>query len=335
MGGLSLAGVAHRVGRVNAPTPLCAVVDIGTNSVRLLIATPDAAGGVRQVERHIRVTRLGQGVDETGVLHPDAIARTTQVLADYAQIWRGHNLPDDQAVLMATSAVRDAQNADAFLRSAQAACGVTPQVISGDLEAEIAFLGATANQPPGPKLVIDIGGGSTEFVASDARGTIIGATSQQVGCVRVTERVGRPPYTPDQISAIRVQVREIITQAAHLLPRPLAPGTILIGVAGTVTTLAALELGLASYQPDRIHGTVVAEPALAQRIIELAALSPQAIEALGPVEGNRGDVLPVGAIILDEIMREFGLDTVIASEHDSLDGMAAKCLRQTVSQPPC
>lgn len=314
------------MGRVTGRTPRCAVVDIGTNSVRLLIAERDADAKVRQVERHIRVTRLGQDVDKTGAMREDAIERTAAVLADYATIWRAADIPDDRVVLMATSAARDASNADAFTQAAIVACGVTPAVISGELEAEIAFLGATADQPPGPMLVIDIGGGSTEFVLADATGTVIGATSQQIGCVRLTERTGTPPYTEAEVTGIRAAAREVIQQAVAVLPGPIDPATALIGVAGTVTTLAALDLGLPAYLPDEIHGTRLTQAALKDWIIRITAMDARAIEDLGPVEGNRGDVLPVGAIILDEIITAVGLDAVIASEHDSLDGMCAKLL---------
>lgn len=311
---------------MNGDTPRCAVVDIGTNSVRLMVATMGQHGQLHPIERHIRITRLGYGVDETGALHPDAIARTVAVLADYATIWGKHAIPTEQVMLIATSAARDAHNALAFTQAAQAACGITPSVISGEEEAEIAFLGATADQPPGPKLVIDIGGGSTEFVLSNAQAEIIAATSQQIGCVRLTERAGPPPYTPDQVAAIRQAVAPVMHTVSTLLGSPIDPETALIGVAGTVTTLAALDLNLPSYQPDAIHGTTISRPALQSWITHLATMAPAAIEALGPVEGNRGDVLPVGAIILDEIMAGLGLDTVIASEHDSLDGMCMKLL---------
>lgn len=306
--------------------PLCAVVDIGTNSVRLLVAEGDGTSPARQVERHIRVTRLGQDVDKTGALHPDAIARTAQVLTEFAEIWRRFGITNDRVVLMATSAARDACNAEVFTTAAITACGVTPAVISGALEAEIAFLGATADQPPGPMLVVDIGGGSTEFVLADKSGSVIGSTSRQIGCVRLTERSGSPPYTEAQVHTIRVSARSIIDEAVDLLPRPIDSATTLIGVAGTVTTLAALELGLPTYQPERIHGTQLTQSELKGWINRLTPMKAQAIEALGPVEGNRGDVLPVGAIILDEIMSAFGLDAVIASEHDSLDGMCTKLL---------
>lgn len=314
------------MGRVTGRTPRCAVVDIGTNSVRLLIGELDAHGRVRQVDRHIRVTRLGQDVDKTGALRQDAIDRTAAVLADYAAIWQAAGIPNDRVVLMATSAARDAKNAETFTQAAMAACGVAPVVISGELEAEIAFLGATADQPPGPMLVIDIGGGSTEFVLADARGSVIGATSQQIGCVRLTERSGPPPYTPAQVAAIRAAAGAVIAEAVSVLPSPIDPATTLIGVAGTVTTLAALDLNLPAYLPDAIHGTRLTQAALKDWIGRITAMDAHAIEALGPVEGNRGDVLPTGAIILDEIMTAVGLDAVIASEHDSLDGMCAKLL---------
>lgn len=307
-------------------TPRCAVVDIGTNSVRLLIAELDADAKVRQVERHIRVTRLGQDVDKTGTLRADAIARTAAVLADYADRWRAARIPDARVVLMATSAARDASNADAFTQAAVAACGLAPIVISGELEAEIAFLGATADQPPGPMLVIDIGGGSTEFVLADADGVVVGSTSQQIGCVRLTERSGPPPYTHEQVMRIRDAARAVITEAVRVLASRVDPATTLIGVAGTVTTLAALALDLPAYLPDEIHGTRLEQAVLKDWIHRITEMDAQAIESLGPVEGNRGDVLPVGAIILDEIMDAFGLDAVIASEHDSLDGMCAKLL---------
>ncbi len=294
--------------------------------MRLLVATLDAEGALQPIERHIRVTRLGQGVDDTKCLHPDAIARTVAVLADYRAIWDGFSVPEQMVVLMATSAVRDAVNADVFTQAAVDACGIAPQVISGSLEGEIAFLGATADQPPIPILVIDIGGGSTEFVLGDASGEIIASTSEQLGCVRLTERTGQPPYADGTITRARAGARAVINEAASVLPTPIDPATRLIGVAGTVSTLAALDLDLDQYEADRIHGTAVSKAAVAHWVSVLAAMDATRIEALGPVEGNRGDVMPIGAIILDEIMDVFGFDEVIASEHDSLDGMCFKLL---------
>lgn len=299
-----------------------AAVDIGTNSVRLLIGYLDDSGQLVIAERQISTTRLGQGVDAYGALAEAAIQRTCTVLTDYGQRWGAYGIHPDQVVIMATSAVRDAQNAEVFQRRAHAACGVWPQVISGQEEARIGFLGACADQPDGPALVIDIGGGSTEFIAGQVPDQIHAALSLQIGCVRLEERHGPPPYTPDQVERARVEIRDLIAPAVTHLSPHLEAGTRLLGVAGTVTTLAALDLDLPFYDPNRVHGYGLSRQRLAYWIDQLIVQDPQAIEARGPVEPNRGDVLPLGAMILDEIMAAFALDTVIASEHDSLDGMA-------------
>ena len=225
-----------------------AAVDVGTNSVRLLVADGPP---LRQVERHMRITRLGQGVDERGHLVDEALARTLDCLGRYAERWRA--LGAERARIAATSAVRDAADRQRFFDGVVAVTGATAEVLSGEQEAAAAFRGATAETAaPAPRLVCDIGGGSTEFVRGGAEPEA--STSRQLGSVRLRERVlgDGPPSQAQVRRAVDVIDAELDAAAAAVQPHRSAA---LIGVAGTVTTLAALHLGLDEYEPDRIHGS--------------------------------------------------------------------------------
>ena len=274
-----------------------AAVDLGTNSTRLLVADVED-GRLTEVIRRLTITRLGEGVDERHRLLPLPVARTRNCLADYRR--ELESLGATRTLAVATSAVRDAENGEAFLGEVEWSYGFTTRLLSGDEEAALTLRGI-GELAPGT-LVVDIGGGSTELqvVGTDER------TSLQIGCVRLTERLG------EDIGAIRAQVRELLPE--------LAPERA-VGVAGTVTTLAALDLELAEYDPERIHGHSISREATEAQLERLAALSPDERVALG-VEPGRASVIVAGAAILVEILDRYGLDAIEASERDILHGAA-------------
>jgi len=300
-----------------------AAVDVGTNSVRLLVAEPGTGGApLRAVEREMRITRLGQGVDATGHLHDDALARTLATLDDYAARWRA--LGAERVRIAATSAVRDAADRDRFFAGVLERTGAPAEVLTGDEEGTTAFAGATATvsgEPP--YVVLDIGGGSTELI----RGTT-GAeamTSRQLGCVRLTERaLHTDPPTPAELTAARDLVDAELDAVAALVD-PTAART-LVGVAGTITTVAAIFLDLPAYEPDRIHGTRVPAGDVAAITDRLCRLTAAERRALGPMAPGREDVIHAGAIILDRVVQRFGFPDVLVSEADILDGLALALL---------
>jgi len=302
-----------------------AALDCGTNSTRVLIV-----GDAGQVlEREMRITRLGAGVDATGVLDPAAIDRTVTVLADYRALMERHDV--GRARLVATSAVRDAGNAERFLRAAEKATGVTPEVLSGLEEGRLSFAGATAGLPAGaagagdPVLVVDIGGGSTELAAGVPGGPEddVAALSLDVGCVRISERFLRhdPPRRAELDSA-RAFVDEALDGARYVLPL-LAPGGLLVGLAGTVSTLASLAQGLEAYDRRRIHHFELTRGDV-HRWLDVLAADDRAgrLARPGMVEG-REDVIVGGALVLDAVMADFERSRCLVSEDDILDGLVA------------
>jgi exopolyphosphatase / guanosine-5'-triphosphate,3'-diphosphate pyrophosphatase len=309
-----------------------AALDCGTNSTRLLIAD----GGGRVLEREMRITRLGQGVDATHKLSADAIGRTVAVLEDYRKMMGDHGV--GRARLVATSAARDAVNADEFLARAQAATGVAPELLSGAEEGRLSFAGATATLPGGDRggqvLVVDIGGGSTELVvgkvpdhpAGGAPDTAIDAISLDIGCVRITERFfHHDPPLADERRAAEAAVAAEVARARTALPA-MAPDGLLVGLAGTVSTLAALELGVAHYDRDKIHHAVLRADQVEQWLARLAGEDRGArLRRPGMVEG-RADVIVGGVLVLAAVMAGFGRDRCLVSEDDILDGLVATLL---------
>lgn len=293
-----------------------AAVDVGTNSVRLLVV--DGPAPLVPVEREMRITRLGAGVDATGVLDDAALVRTLACLDDYAARWR--TLGAGRVRIAATSAVRDAADRERFFAGVRARTGVDAEVLSGAEEAATAFLGATALvQAPPPYLVLDIGGGSTEFIrGTDAPEAM---TSRQLGCVRLRERAlpGDPPAAAEVAAARALVTAEL--DAVEELVGPAAART-LIGVAGTVTTIGALHLDLPAYLPERIHGTRVPADAVHRLTERLLVMTTAQRAAPGPMAPGREDVIHAGALVLDEVVRRFGFPDVLVSESDILDGMA-------------
>ena len=310
------------------PTGHVAAIDCGTNSTRLLVA--DARG--RPLERRATITRLGEGVDGSGRLSPAAIDRVGMVLDAYRERLDHHgvSVPDDVRVI-ATSAARDAANRDELFARVEAAVGVSPELLSGDEEARLAFAGATddLDRALGPYLVVDIGGGSTELAVGHAGdGGPRAAVSLDVGCVRVTERFLRsdppdPGELSDALSVLRVHLDDVAREAPATLD-----AARLVGVAGSVTTMAAVELGLHVYDPDRIHHFVLTRQA-AEDVFRTLATEARDDRAANPgLEPARVDVIVGGALILVGIMRYFDFDECLVSEHDILDGIVADTFRR-------
>jgi exopolyphosphatase/guanosine-5'-triphosphate,3'-diphosphate pyrophosphatase len=305
-----------------------AAIDCGTNSTRLLVADADGS----TVERLMRITRLGQGVDATGSLHPDAVARTLAVLGEYRRTM--DRLGVARVRVSATSAVRDAANRDAFLAAAESVVGARPELLAGEEEARLSFLGATAELDPaeGPFLVVDIGGGSTEFAVGT--GEPEGVVSVDMGCVRMTERFLRhDPPRPEELSQAVSVARDHLEDVARVLPSA-AEARRLIGLAGTVTTVAAVELGLADYDRDRVHHFVLTRAAM-EDVFRTLATEDRAQRLANPgLEEARADVIVGGMVVLAAVMRHFEFDECLVSEADILDGLARSMATAEGAGPP-
>ena len=301
-------------------------IDCGTNSIRLLVADVDGDVLV-DVVRRMEIVRLGEGVDRTGRLGDAALARTFAALEDYAQ--EISRLGVERVRMVATSASRDAANSDVFVAGVLERIGVTPDVVTGDEEAALSFDGATkelhgdARFAP-PYLVCDIGGGSTEFVVGTD--TADAARSVDVGCVRLTERhLHDDPPTPRQIDAARADVVAAIDQVRATVPVDTA--ATFVGLAGSVTTVVALALELAEYDPERIHHARVSAGDVGRVTADLLTMSRADRARLPVMHPGRVDVIGAGALVLDTALAECGFDSVLASEHDILDGIALSALR--------
>jgi exopolyphosphatase / guanosine-5'-triphosphate,3'-diphosphate pyrophosphatase len=302
-----------------------AAIDCGTNSIRLLIADPPARPGGELVEldRRMEIVRLGQGVDRTGVLAPEAIERTRVALAGYAA--RIAELGALRVRMVATSATRDAGDAADFRDMVRTTLGAEPEVITGAQEARLSFTGAVRGLPPGRYLVVDIGGGSTEFVLGtstlDDSGGEPAEVSVDIGCVRMTERHLRAdPPTARQIAAATVDIEAAVDKALSVIGEP--TGATLVGVAGTVTTVAAISLGLPGYDPARIHHSRVSTVDVHRIAGELLAATHEQRLALPVMHPGRADVIGAGALILRVILDRTGVPDLVASERDILDGIA-------------
>ena len=308
-----------------------AAVDCGTNSTRLLVVGP----GGNTVERLMRITRLGQGVDRTGRLSPDAVARTIEVLDEYRAVMDTHRVV--RVRVAATSAARDAANRGEFFDRAAAAIGAIPELLGGDTEGRLSFAGATAGLDPatGPWLIADIGGGSTEIAAGDSPGgDPEEVTSLDIGCVRLTERFleGDPP-SPPGLAAARVHVTRILQDASSGHPK-LGSATSLVGLAGTVASLAAIDQKLVSYDRDRVHHYRLARARVEAILAELAGDTAAQRRLRAGVEPGRVDVIVGGTIILAALMDHFGFDSCLTSEADILDGMIMSLLGQQSGSDP-
>ncbi len=293
-----------------------AAVDCGTNSIRLLVAEVDRERLV-EVHREMRIVRLGQGVDETGMLAPEALARTFAALRDYAV----HCRDADRVPMVATSASRDATNAAEFVDGCTEILGVAPDVVSGDEEARLSFRGATAELGalPGPYVVCDIGGGSTEFVLGTA--DVEQAVSVDVGCVRLAERRLRSdPPAAEEVAAAVADVGAALDRVADRVD--VARGRTFVGLAGSVTTIAALALDLPAYDPVAIHLARIGAAAVEDVTDRLLRMTHRDRAALPVMHEGRVDVISGGALVLREIVRRWSIAEVVASERDILDGIA-------------
>ncbi|ABM15541.1 MULTISPECIES: Ppx/GppA phosphatase family protein [Mycolicibacterium] len=308
-----------------------AAVDCGTNSIRLLVA--DAAGdGLHDVHREMRIVRLGQGVDATGEFAPDALARTRAALTGYAEVMRRHGV--DAVRMVATSAARDVANRDEFFAMTSEVLGtVVPgavaEVITGTEEAELSFRGAVGelDAAAAPFVVVDLGGGSTEVVLGSDRDVraVVAGYSADIGCVRLTERCLRSdPPTDDEIAAARAVVREALADVLAAVPVERAHTW--VGVAGTMTTLAALARKLTTYDADAIHLSRIPFDDLLPVCADLLAMTRQQRAVLGPMHEGRVDVIGGGALIVQELAavlgERAGITELVVSEHDILDGIA-------------
>jgi exopolyphosphatase / guanosine-5'-triphosphate,3'-diphosphate pyrophosphatase len=326
-----------------------AAIDCGTNSLRLLIADVDQSSGtLADVDRRMEIVRLGQGVDATGRLAPEALARTLDMLARYDIAIRRARA--SAVRMVATSATRDAANAGEFVSGVRQILGIAPEVLTGDEEAALSFTGATAELAaltsaaprrapfaareqvgldtaavPPPYLVVDIGGGSTEFVlgqqSSERFAAPAAAISVNIGCVRLTERRlrGDPPNA-GEISAATADIDAALDRVAAAVPAATA-GT-LIGLAGSVTTVAGIALGLANYDPVAIHHARIPAERVHEVTRELLGQTRAERARIGVMHPGRVDVIGAGALVLDRVMTRFGCGAVVASEHDILDGIA-------------
>ncbi|MEU6391264.1 Ppx/GppA phosphatase family protein [Streptomyces sp. NPDC046939] len=306
-----------------------AAVDCGTNSIRLLVADANPeTGELVDLDRRMTIVRLGQGVDKTGRLAPEALERTFAACREYAEVIKEHGA--ERVRFVATSASRDAENRDDFVRGVLDILGVEPEVITGNQEAAFSFTGATKELTgradlDTPYLVVDIGGGSTEFVVGDE--TVRAARSVDVGCVRMTERhlVAGDGTVSDPPTAARIgAIREDVVKGLDLVERtvPLGDARTLVGLAGSVTTVAALALGLKEYDSAAIHHARISYEKVAE-ITDWLLGSTHDQRALHPViHPGRVDVIASGALVLRLVMERIGAREVVVSEHDILDGIA-------------
>lgn len=295
-------------------------MDIGTNSCRLLVQAADGT----TLARELTITRLGRGVDETGHLDDEALGLTLSTLEEYRTTWQGHGVEGDGVRIAATSAVRDAADSERFVEGVQSIAGVTPEILTGDEEAEVAYRGAVSSlDVEGGVVLLDVGGGSTELVVGGAEPE--GAVSMQLGSVRLSERIlqDAPPTAP-QLAAARMEVADRIGEAATALRvRGLEPRSVdtLVGVAGTVTTLGMLAMRQSEFREGAVHGREIDLTTVRDWSDRLLRMSTDEIAALGPVQAGREDVIAAGVLIVRSVMERLKFERLTVSEHDFLDGL--------------
>ena len=302
-----------------------AAIDCGTNSIRLLIAEPDGSGGLNDLKRRLEIVRLGQGVDATGEFHPDALRRTFAAVDDYAELIKKAEVPVENVHFVATSAARDAKNRDSFFLGIKERLGVQADVISGETEARLSFMGALSRITPDgePVLVMDIGGGSTELITGSAAGELHSAISLDIGSVRVTERfLKQNPVADDDLERATTYVDELLAGSGVDFD---SIGT-WIGVAGTATTLAGVYLELERYDRERVHGARIPVPAIAELLNRLAGLTVEEIRALPSMHPGRADVITGGALVETRVAKRLHVGELIVSESDILDGIALQLI---------
>ncbi|KAB8182228.1 Ppx/GppA phosphatase family protein [Microbispora catharanthi] len=310
---------------MSVKTKRVAAIDCGTNSVRLLIA--DISGDdLTDVERRMEIVRLGQDVDRTGRLAPEALERTFTAMRGYAKLIREH-APDGPVPVrvVATSATRDAANRADFVSGVRDIFGVEPEVVTGDEEARLSFTGATRGlarsgaEAETPYLVVDIGGGSTEFVVGSR--SVEGALSVDIGCVRLTERHLRDdPPSAGTVEAAVADIEAAMDRVEESVP--VRTARTLVGLAGSVTTVAGIALDLPAYDPARIHHSRIPAERVHEVSARLLRMTHDERAAIPVMHPGRVDVIGAGALILDRIVRRYGFPEVVVSEHDILDGIA-------------
>jgi exopolyphosphatase / guanosine-5'-triphosphate,3'-diphosphate pyrophosphatase len=295
-----------------------AAIDCGTNSIRLLIAdiTDD---NFQEITREMEIVRLGQGVDATGKFDPEAIERTLAATKKYAEIIASKGV--EKIRFCATSATRDASNRDLFIDGVREILGIEPEVIPGTEEAELSFIGATKGltHTESPYLVVDIGGGSTEFVLGDSE--VKYAKSVNIGCVRMSERhLNKAPQDPLAVQRAIQDIDDAIAEAAYIVP--IKEAKTLIAVAGTATTVAAAALGLSEYDRYSIHLSRISAAKVFEVAQMFSLMSREEIAALGYMHPGRVDVIAAGSLVLARVMLATGATEFVTSESDILDGMA-------------
>jgi exopolyphosphatase/guanosine-5'-triphosphate,3'-diphosphate pyrophosphatase len=305
-----------------------AVVDIGTNSTRLLVADVTVDGAVTELERRTRVTRLGDRLDETGVLDYAAMERVLTTLGEYREAMDGHGAKRSVAVL--TSAVRDAANGDEFLARVRAQhAALDARVVAGDEEARLTFRGATSERPPGdatPTVVIDVGGGSTELVIGSG-GEVSFHVSTQAGVVRHTERhLASDPPTARELAALAADVRAIYENAVPAEERQTPRAA--VAVAGTATSLGAIDLDLECFSTDKVHGHVVPIDSCRRILEDLAALPEAQRRGVRGLHPDRAPTIVAGVVMVIEALELFGLDAIEVSDHDILRGAALEVVHR-------
>jgi len=298
------------------------VIDVGTNSVRLLIAE-GSGEELGDLERDLVITRLGEGVDKDRALKPEALRRTVSAISGYAERCRARNT--EVIRIIATSAVRDAANRDDFSAAVARATGVEPVLLSGEQEAKLGFLGATMDvSAPPPYLVVDIGGGSTELVWGGSHAERF--VSIDIGSVRLTERhIDSDPPRPEQLNAVASDADEHLAKAATTIGD--VPGATMLGLAGTITTVAAIALDLPGYDRDAIHHTRLDRGAIGEVRARLVSMTSEQRAGLPAMPRGREDVIIAGVVILERVLERFSSDACLVSETDILDGTALDYLR--------
>lgn len=326
--------VARRLGErgqihYEKPARRMAAVDLGTNSIRLLVARfAEGEPELNELARDTVITRLGQGVDRTGQLAPDALRRTIRVLDRFCR--RARALEAERIHLCATSAVRDASNRDDLAEAVERLTGEPMEVLTGEQEAALSFLGATRGlDRPGPHLVVDVGGGSTEFVTGDREPS--GAVSAQIGSVRLSERyVHSDPPSYEELDKLELAVTSVLHQVEDRIP--VHDANSLIGVAGTCTTLQAVALGLSEYDPAAIHRSVLSRDDAESVFRLLADMTTEERRRIPVMPPGREDVIVAGASIFVTAMRRWGFSQALISETDILDGIAYRMVEPATSQ---
>jgi exopolyphosphatase/guanosine-5'-triphosphate,3'-diphosphate pyrophosphatase len=302
-----------------------AAIDCGTNSIRLLIAESSPGGGLVELDRRTEIVRLGQGVDATGEFHPEALRRTFAATESYAKVIQEAGIPAERIRFVATSASRDARNRDEYFEGIHRRLGVLPDVISGDTEAGLSFTGALSGvQPEGdPVLVMDIGGGSTEFILGSSDGSMNSAISLDIGSVRLTERfLKKSPPAEDDLARAAAYVDGMLDDSGIDFG---SIGT-WIGVGGTVTTLAGVYLELEHYDREQVHWAGIPTPDVGALLRRLSSLDVEEIRALPSMHPGRADVITGGALVAARVAERLHVPDLIISETDILDGIALALL---------